>query len=60
MTRKELAKEIYRLNFEKGVYNVNTNITEERFVRACIKGVGAVQAHTKSELENWYNNLLNR
>lgn len=56
MTRLELANVIYDLNIQRPTFN--KNCSRELYVKSLLKGVGAVRAYSKRELEELYNKLL--
>lgn len=50
MTRKELAKELYRLNLQRGICSEN-GCGETEWVRRTLFGCGCSKGMKKSELE---------
>lgn len=54
MTREQLAREIYRLDEKKAPHK----ITENEYVKRCLRGIGVVKPFLKSELEEMYQARL--
>lgn len=58
MTRKELAKEIYRMSIELNI--IQGNATENLFVKRLLAGMGGLKAPSKLELESRYKEIKTR
>lgn len=59
MTRKELAKEIYRMSIELNIIQ-KTHVTANLFAKRLLACMGGLKAPSKVELESRYNDLVER